>query len=307
MIPNWRSYLAPKHWTTWLVVGLFKLISWLPFRWQMSLGKLIGAIAHRTMKSRRKIVERNLEICFPALDASEQAELVKQHFDHLGKMLVETCLAWWASDQFLYSKTTFHGVEHVQTAIDSGKGILCLTAHMGPIDLGGRLITRDCPRAAASYRPDLKRPLITDWLHYARTNYSGISALSRDDIKGMLRHLKAGNTLWYGPDQDIIGGSYVFVPFFGQQTNTTMAISKLAGRTDSVILPYHAIRKEENGDIRYEIHFEAPWTDAKTSDELTIATRYNAMVERWATANPAQYYWVHKRFKTRPEGESSLY
>lgn len=294
-------FLAPRYWPTWLGVGLLRLLCLLPVPVVARLGEGIGWLAGRLWQKRRYVVRVNLRLCFPELEGAALERAVDDHFRALGAGIFEACLAWWASDRRLRRHGEVVGLEHLDAAMAGGTGVLLLTGHFTTLELGARFIAmhRDFH---AMYRP-LNNGLIDYFMHHWRQARSGLPALPREDLRALVKALRAGRAIWYGPDQTLDFRHSVFVPFFGVPALTITATSRLAQMGRAKVVPYFPQRV--NG--RYRVTFLPALEDFPGPDETSDAARINRVIEQGIRMAPEQYFWVHRRFKWRPPGEKDVY
>ena len=299
-VPWWRI-ANPANWPLLLGLGLLRLLTLLPVGGQQVLGAGLGRGFELLGARRRQVVETNLRLCFPQLDERQRRRLQNDHFAALGCGLLETALAWWGSDTRLRKLVTVDGLEHLAQARASGRGIILLTAHFTHLELGARFMTQ-LHSFHAMYRPH-RNPLYQDIMRHYRERRSGQAAIPQNDIRGTIRALRRGGTVWYAPDHNY-GRQSIFVPFFGVPAYTITATARLAEMSDALVLPYYPIR-ESNG--RYRLIIEPALTQFPSDDVEADTVRVNQLIERWVRQAPEQYYWVHRRFKTRPPGQPRLY
>ena len=292
---DYRAYLAPRWWPTWLLVGLMWSLARLPLRVQWRLGRGIGALLWHLLKRRRHITAVNIRMCFPELSPGEQSDLVKRAFQSNGIGLLELGLAWFRDPRDFLAVTRVHGLEHVEAALARGKGILVLGAHYSSLDLCGTIITQFIE--ADVMQRDHNNPLLNAVMTRARERHYG-AALSARDLRGLLRRLKMNRTVWYATDQDYGRKGIVFAPFFGVPTATITATSRIAERSGCQVLPFSHFRREDGPG--YDIYFHPPLEHFPSGDDLADATQANAALEREIRRHPEQYLWMHRRFKTRP-------
>lgn len=280
-----------------------KLISAWPYSWQLRLGQGIGRLGMRLARSRRRIAEINLAICFPHLSPSQRTALLKEHFAALGIGLFETALAWWGSDEKVSNLVQIEGLEHFDRAMAQGKGVILLTGHFTHLELGARFFSLHRP-FHAMYRPH-KNLLYETIVRQAREHRSRRRTLTRDDIRGMLRALRQGQAVWYAPDQNYGSKHSVFVPFFGEPALTITATSRLAQMSGAPVVPYFPQRLP--GAAGYRLTILPALENFPGEDATADALRINRLIEEWISWIPEQYLWVHRRFKTRPPGCQSVY
>lgn len=299
---NWH-FLAPRNWPIWLGLGLMKLMAALPFPWQLAIGGQTGRWIGKIARRRRRIAEINLDLCFSELSPIQRALLLEEHFAALGIGLFETAMAWWAPDEKLRGLARVEGVEHLQQALDRGKGVILLTGHFTTLELGARFITWHQP-FHAMYRPH-KNPLYEAVMRRERERRSRLPPLAREDLRGLLRAFKRGRAVWYAPDQNHGIRNSVFVPFFDISTCTITATSRLAALSGASVVPYFPRRLP--GTVGYEVVILPALEDFPSGDVTADTRRINELLEQHIRPTPEQYLWVHRRFKTRPPGCPNLY
>lgn len=297
------SLLWPRWWPTWSSLGLVWCLSRLPIDLQLALGESLGRWVSWLVPARRRVVDTNLRLCFPELDTERRNGLVNAHFAALGRGLFETGLAWFASDQRLAPRFAVEGREHLDSALESGQGLLLLTGHFTTLEIGARVL---CTTLAlpfhAMYRP-YDNPVMDFWMHRLREKWSRRPALPRDDIRRLVRALREGQAVWYAPDQTIAPELSVYAPFFGVPALSLTATSRLARMGRARVLPYFP----KHHDGVWTIRFQPVLEDFPAGDEVLDATRINAVIESGIRPALSDYFWIHRRFKKRPKGESKVY
>lgn len=298
-----RHLLMPRQWPAWIGVGFIWLIAHLPFRWLMRLGRLAGRLALHLNPERRRIAATNIALCFPELDPEAQKALVRANLCDVGMMLAEFALGWMGSDRAIARvPVTVDGLEHLEAARAAGRGVLLVGGHFSHLELSARLVSSRIRIAGMYRRMDsevFEFAVLRSRLHYAEAMFD------KDDIRGTVRYLKAGGTLWYAPDQDMRSKDNVFVPFFGVPAATITATHHLARLSNALVIPF--FHRRLPNDSGYAMRLGAPLEDFPSADAALDTARVNAQIERMAREAPEQYLWVHKRFKTRPPGEPKLY
>jgi KDO2-lipid IV(A) lauroyltransferase len=296
-LPPWSSFLAPRFWPTWAGIAALCLTAWLPFRLRMATGNLLGRLTWRFGKERRYITAININLCFPALSAAEQAALVQRCFIESGIGLIETATGWVRPPAHFLDRLVLMGTEHLAAALARQRGVLMLGAHYSTLDFGANLLSVHYP-FAVTYRPH-KNPLFDAFMLRGRLrNCNGV--FDRHDIRGALRHLKRGKILWYAPDQDYGPEQAVFVPFFGHTAATITAASRFAAFNQS---PVVLVRQQRIQGGRYVLEFTPLSPPLPSGDDARDACLINAALERAIRVEPAQYLWMHKRFKTQQHGK----
>ncbi len=302
MIKDWKAFLSPRWWGIWCWVGLLRLLVMLPHGWQMKVGVFFGLLLYHLLPSRRRVTETNIRLCFPELDAQQQADLVKASYLSNGKGVLETAMAWWADPEPLHRMTEVKGLENLQAALAEGRGVILLGAHFSGLDLGALLFSR-YGIAETVYRPN-DNPLMDRIISAGRMR-SLHKVIDRSDTRAMVRCMKANHCLWYAPDQDYGPIHAVYAPFFGVQAATITATSRIAKIKNSPVLMLGQYRKPD--DSGYILDISAPVQGYPTGDDVADATLINLVIETAIRKYPEQYLWMHKRFKTQPEGKNTLY
>jgi lipid A biosynthesis lauroyl (or palmitoleoyl) acyltransferase len=297
------ALLHPRHWLTWCGIVLLWLIVQLPYPLIYRLGCGLGRLALRFMSRRAKIADRNLELCFPQMSEQERRRKVVENFESVGMGVMETGMAWFWSDRRVQRWTDASGVEYLRELQAQKRGILLIGIHFLTLELGARMFGLSAPGIGV-YRPN-DNPLI-DWLQTWGRMRSNKSMLDRKDLKGMIRALKSGEVIWYAPDHDYGPRSSVFVPFFAvEQAATTSGTWTLARLSQACVVPFVPRRKP--GGKGYELKILKPECSPPLEDTETTAAWMNKIVEECILMAPEQYMWLHRRFKTRPEGAAPLY
>jgi KDO2-lipid IV(A) lauroyltransferase len=285
-----------------LIVGLGWLLARLPLRAVIGLGRAIGRAGYHLASSRRHIAEVNLNLCFAELNEAEQRELARQTFQHVAVGALETTLSWLNPRRDLNDRIELNGVEHLQKAQALGRGVVLIGGHFTALDIFSQAFAAAVD-IDVMYREN-KNP-VWEWLQVAgrRRYFAGV--IERSDTRQILRRLKAGRTVWYAPDQDYGPRHSVFAPFFGVQAASITATSRLARFNNSPVLFMTHFRNWDT--LTWTATFSPMIEGFPSDDEVADTTLINTLIERAVRQHPAQYLWIHRRFKTRPEGEAKLY
>ncbi|WMY95323.1 MAG: kdo(2)-lipid IV(A) palmitoleoyltransferase (plasmid) [Arsenophonus sp.] len=295
--------LHPRYWLTWMgLVVLFFLVQ-LPYPILIKVGFAIGKLSKFFLKRREKITRRNIELCFPLMSLDKKKKLVKDTFSSLGMALVETGIAWFWSDNRIRTLFSVKGISNLQQAISENRGVMVIGVHFMSLELGGR-ITGLCQPMMAMYRPHNNR--VIEWIQTKCRMRSNKAMIKKKHLRIMIKALKNGEIVWFAPDQDYGPNGSVFAPLFGVKqaatTNGTFVVAKLA---QPVILTIVLIRNKKNDG--YHLIIGSALTDYPKKDKIAAATYMNKILENEILRAPEQYLWLHRRFKTRPEDENSLY
>ncbi|MBO1270882.1 MULTISPECIES: LpxL/LpxP family Kdo(2)-lipid IV(A) lauroyl/palmitoleoyl acyltransferase [Shewanella] len=296
--------LHPRYWLLWLGIGVAKLTSMLPMRWQMALGAAIGRLAMKLAGSRVDTARRNLELCFPEKSAAQQQQLLQRNFEETGKAIFDTINAWWWSDARIQQHMQIKGQEYVQQTLDVGQGVILFAVHCLPLEMGARIFGQFNPGVGV-YRPH-NNPLM-EYLQVRGRLRSNKALIPKRDLRQMVRCLRNPDVIWYTADQDFGRSSAVFIPFFAVKDAATITGgTTLAKLGKARVLPFFVERNAD--DAGYTIEIKAPLENFPGENELQDAIRGNHIIEELIGRNIPQYMWLHRRFKTRPEPtDPSLY
>lgn len=295
-------FLLPRYWGTLFIIVLMYLLSLLPFKAQLVLGRCIGRLAMRIMKKRQVTIRRNLELCFPSMAENERDAILNANIENSGIALFETAMAWFWSDKRVNRHVTIKGMEHIQALEKDGKGVLMLAVHSMNLELGARAFGIK-KSGSGVYRPN-NNPCF-DYFQYKGRSRSNRTLIDRKNVRGMLETLNSGHRVWYAPDHDYGTRRSTFAPLFAvKNACTTTGTSLLVDATDCAIVPFTMVR-EDNG--QYTLTIREPVDGFPKNDPENAAIFINKIVEESIMASPGQYMWLHRRFKTRPQGEECLY
>ncbi|HJU08268.1 MAG TPA: LpxL/LpxP family Kdo(2)-lipid IV(A) lauroyl/palmitoleoyl acyltransferase [Rhodanobacteraceae bacterium] len=296
------SLLMPQNWPAWLGVAALKSLLLLPYGLILRAGAAFGTLMAPLLRERRRIVARNLAVCFPAMDDAARAKLREAALRDMGVMLGEFALGWLASDRKLDRlRVNIEGMEHLHALREQGRGALLVGGHFSHLELCARLISRRLRIAGMYRRMDSQ---VFEWLVLrARLDYAD-AMFDKDELRATVKYMKRGGFVWYAPDQDMRGKDSVFAPFFGIPASTITATHHLARLSGAAVVPFFHRRLADGG---YALRLEAPLENFPTTDVVADTARINALIERMVLEAPEQYLWSHKRFKTRPPGVSPVY
>jgi len=290
-----HSIYSPLVWPTWIGLGLLRLISrFMPYALTLKLGCLIGRLIYRLAPRRRHIAAVNLRICFPDKSEAERALLLRDHFESLGIGILMIGFAWWAGDAKLKPLVEIEGLEHLRGSLARGKGVILLSAHFTELEITGRLLSLFQP-IAVMYRPN-ENPVI-EWAFSRNRRQRFEAAIPRNDIRQVVRTLRQNLPVWYAPDQSFKGRNSTLAPFFGEPAGTNTATSRLAKISQAEVILFSGYRKPGGDGYRLIIH--PPLSGFPSEDIQQDATHINGLIEQAIAYAPAQYLWIHRRFKKR--------
>ncbi|WP_369789112.1 kdo(2)-lipid IV(A) palmitoleoyltransferase [Rouxiella sp. WC2420] len=298
-----KSFLRPRYWLTWFGLGVLFLLVQLPYPVLYRLGVWLGRTSMRFLKRRVSITRRNLELCFPDMPSDVIEQKIVKNFESLGMGLLETGMAWFWSDTRVKRWFEVSGLNHLKMAQQGNQGVLVIGVHFMSLELGGRAMGL-CQPMMAMYRPHNNKAMefVQTWGRLR----SNKAMLDRKDLRGMVHALKKGEAVWFAPDQDYGPRGSVFAPLFAvDQAATTSGTFMLARLAKPALVSVVLIRKDKGAG--YDLVIQPALTGYPIDDELAAAAYMNRVVEKEIMRAPEQYLWLHRRFKTRPEGAPSLY
>ncbi|MCC6076969.1 lipid A biosynthesis lauroyl acyltransferase [Pseudomonas sp. GCM10022188] len=303
--PRFRAaFLHPRFWPLWLGLALLWLVVQLPYAWLLGLGRGLGALMLMGARSRRQIAARNLELCFPELSAAERARLLRDNFASNGIAFFEMAMSWWWPRARLARLAHIEGLEHLQAAQRDGQGVILMSLHFTTLEIGAALLGQR-HTIDGMYR-EHDNPLFDYIQRRGRERHNlDATAIEREDVRAMLKVLRAGRAIWYAPDQDYGRKQSIFVPLFGVPAATVTATTKFARLGKARVVPFTQQRLADGSGYRLVVH--PPLEDFPGDSEEADCLRINQWIEQVVRDCPEQYLWAHRRFKTRPEGEASLY
>ncbi|NHB97041.1 Kdo(2)-lipid IV(A) acyltransferase [Photorhabdus stackebrandtii] len=298
-----RSLLHPRYWLTWFGISLLYLLVLLPYPIIYWIGTRLGRFSMRFLKKRARIAERNLELCFPDMPQEKRSELLIKNFESVGMGVFETGMAWFWPDWRVERWFKVTGRENIQKIQARKQGIIVIGIHFLTLELGARILGLLNPGIGV-YRPN-DNPVM-DWLQTWGRLRSNKYMLDRKDVKGMIRCLKNGEIVWYAPDHDYGPRNSVFAPLFAvEHAATTTGTSILVRLSDPAMIPFTPLRLPDGKG--YELIIQPAVDGFPKDDEVKAAAFMNKVVEQEILQAPDQYMWLHRRFKTRPDGQPSLY
>ena len=268
--------------------------------------RVIGWVAPRLARSRAQIVRTNLALAFPEVSAKERERLLREHFHLLAQSLVDRGLCWFGPPEAVLETVEITGLEHLDELLKAQRRIILLAPHFIGLDAAATRLTLFLKESATMYTR--QSDVVVDQLvREGRGRFNTVHLVSRHDgVRGLIRQLRNGVPIYYLPDMDWGMSGAAFVPFFGVQAATLLTTAQIARNFDAAVVPIMSRLNADTG--KYHVTVMPPLEDFPGDEELMQATaRINELIEAWVRPEPAQYYWVHRRYKTRPEGEARFY
>ena len=288
---------------TRLTLALMWLLHWLPLPLLAACGRLFGRLLHAFGRHRRHVSLTNLGLCFPQQTPEEKSALARRHFAAFGRSFLERGLLWWAPPARIRRLVKIEGMERL--AAQKGKPVILLVPHFVGLDMGWTRLALELDMV--SIYANQKNLLFNAALYRGRLRFGGSELFSRQEgTRKAIKAMKAGRPFYYLPDMDYGERDTIFVPFFGVPAATITGLSRLARMTGATVLPV-VTRMSTAGDCSYVVEIGAPWADYPGASIEADTRRMNAFVEAEILKMPEQYFWLHRRFKTRPPGEKRPY
>ena len=287
--------IAPLEW-------LAAAIARLPQRLLLALGSGLTFLLWPLLGKRRRYARINLALCFPQLEDAQRSRLLRDNLRATVTGALELLRAWYAPSTALVGLAQVEGLEHLQAATASGRGVLLFGGHFTHSELAARLLAEASGQPVHVMVRRNNHRCLEDMFERARRRaFAG--TVAKKDVRGLLKTLSRGGVVAYSADQNF-NYQHAFVPFFGVPAATLVATPELAERGNAVVLPFWFHRDAEG---KYRLRIEPQWSGWPSGDPETDAARYMHELEQVVRQHPEQYLWVHRRFKTRPAGEASVY
>lgn len=296
--------MSGAHLGARLALALLWLVHLLPFAVQAALGRAVGLLLFRLAGSRRRIALRNLQLCLPELDEARRTAIAREHFQWLARSLLERGLLWYAPVGRI--KPLIHIEGDVGLADRSERPVMWLVPHFVALDVAGASTQLFQKRQVGSIYQRQSNAVFDAAVRRGRLRFNQGEVFSRHETaRPLMRAIRKGYAFFNLPDMDFGPRDAAFVPFFGVSAATLLAPSRMARAMNMIVQP--VIGEILPGGQGYRVRFLPAWTDYPSDDDEADARRMNAWIEEEVRRNPAQYLWVHRRFKTRPQGEPSFY
>lgn len=276
------------------------LLHWLPLPWLASCGRWLGRMFQRFGKHRRHIVRVNVDLCFPKFSPEQKSALARRHFEAFGRSFLERGLLWWASPERIRKTVQLDGLERLNAVGD--RPVILLAPHFVGLDMGWTRLAME--RDMVTIYAHQTNPVFDTRLRAGRLRFGQSELLARQEgTRRVIKAMKAGKPFYYLPDMDYGKRDILFVPFFGVPAATITGLSRLARMTGALVLPV-ITRMTEAG---YIVEIGEPWPGYPGESIEIDTVRMNAFLEAEILKIPEQYFWLHRRFKTRPPGEKRPY
>ena len=283
-----------------LLVGFLWLLHWLPLPALRGLGWILGKTLYALGRERRSVALINLRLCFPEKTEAEREALARQHFIAFSRAILDRTLGWWASKERLQRMIRVKGEEHL--IVPEGTSLIVLSPHFVGLDAAATRLTMLA--AGCTVYSKQKNPVFDKVLFDGRHRFQRCLLLSRQDgMRKVIKAMKQGLPFYYLPDMDFGPEDSIFVPFFGVQAATIPGVSRLSRLTGARVIAC-ITRQVADG---YEVEITPAWDNFPGESVEADTELVNRFIETQVLRMPEQYFWLHKRFKTRPPGEQRFY
>jgi Kdo2-lipid IVA lauroyltransferase/acyltransferase len=274
------------------------LIHFLPFRVIVWIGNGVGLLFYLLGAERRKVGAVNLRLCFPDMSEAERKKILRNHFMMFGRGFIERSILWWGSAEYISRLIRVEGAEHFEANKD--KPTILLVPHFVGMDTGGQWIAQHSDTVCMYAKQ--KNAYLSDLIQQKRARFGHQRLYSRQEgLRPIIKGLRDGHPFIYPPDQDQGVRDGAFIPFFGVPAATMTSVPRIAKMTGAKVVP--AITRVLPGNAGYVLTFYPPWENYPTGDDIADTRYMNEFIEQRVLEMPEQYFWLHKRFKTRPPGE----
>jgi KDO2-lipid IV(A) lauroyltransferase len=287
-----------------LFYALMGFLAMWPLRWLRVLGHGLGWLLWALARSRRHIVHTNLKLCFSEKSAAEIDALTRAHFVNFAQSLLDRAWLWHAPLEKVKSRLTWVGSDNAFALLATDQARIIFAPHFVGLDAGGLALTLRASKPVSFIFVPQHSKLMDEWVNRGRQRFGNVKPyFKREGVKQIMTGLRQGEMLHLSPDMDFGPEESIFVNFMGVNAATVPSLPRFArlGRAPVLTL---VTRMNQHG---YELTLSDAWPDFPSEDLAADTLRMNRDLETAIRLSPAQYYWVHKRFKTRPEGEASVY
>lgn len=285
-----------------VLLGVMWLLHWLPLPILGRLGEAIGTLLFATVRSRRRIAMTNLRLCLPDLSEAERKTLARKHFQAYARSVLERGILWWATEERL--KRLIAIEPHVPLDIIQSVPTILLCPHFVCLDVAGVAVMLESTLCSIYTRQ--KNRAFDEALRKGRSRFRPVRLFSRGEgVKPIIRAMREGLPFFMLPDMDFGEKDAEFTPFFGVPAATLTAPARIAAATGAKVVP--VIATFQPNYQGWKVRFYPPWESYPGTDMAAATRRMNAFIEERALEAPSEYFWAHKRFKTRPPGVPSVY
>ncbi|TWO70471.1 lipid A biosynthesis acyltransferase [Caenimonas sedimenti] len=284
-----------------LGILFMRLIAPLPLPWVRAFGHAVGLLLYLVVVPRRKVVDVNLRLCFPQWSEAERRAVARQVFVNVAQAWFDRAWLWHADTETVRSRLMVTGAVN---EMDGKEPVILFCPHFVGLDAGVTAVTQQIPRSVIGIYTRQSDPVIDAWVLRGRFRFGDARPVSRaEGVRDIVSVVRKGGVLYLLPDMNFGPEESIFVPFYGVQAATVPSLSRFARLCRAKVVPL-ITRMTPSG---YEVRLLPAWTGFPSEDPEADTALMNRRLESYVDEMPSQYYWVHKRFKTRPEGEPGVY
>ena len=283
-----------------LAIAVLWVLHWLPTPVLAGLGQVLGAVGYLLARERRRVGLINLRLCFPQLSPLARRRIILRHCQHLVQSILEYGVVWWASPTRLRRLVTLKNVHYLHEQAEHNT--IVLYPHFVAFELCALRLNLE--QRLVSVYSNQKNPVLNAQIYQGRNRFDNAKIVSRQEgLRSIIKAMRDHTPFLYLPDQDFGPRDSVFVKFFAEDAATITGLSRIAGLAKAKVVPAVARRV----GFHYELEFFPAWEDFPSDDLEADTRRMNAFIEQRVLEQPEQYFWLHKRFKTRPQGQPRFY
>ncbi len=304
-LPGKQSFSSPRYWPSWVGYAFLRTVALFPLPLVWALGGAIGELFYLLHAERRYITQVNLRLCFPELDDRTRSTIARRHFREFMRASLTVPIAWWGSVSRINRLVRCRNCHYLDDAMSAGRRIILLAPHFVGMEIGGIYLASSRHSRFANLYKRPKNPLLDYLISQRRRRFGGVLIERMEGLRPAIRSIKRGLVFYYLPDQDQGSHGAVFAPFFGVPAATLTSLGRLAAITSAIVIP--CFTRQLPYGRGYEVIFRPPLDNFPSGDETADARRMNQEIEAGVREMAEQYFWVHRRFKTRPPCSPQLY
>lgn len=283
-----------------LGILFMRAIAPLPLPWVRAMGRWLGLFLHAVVASRRKVVDTNLRLCFPQWSDEERRRVAREVFVHVAQSFLDRAWLWHADPGVVRRRVVLTGAVR---ELGGSEPTIIFAPHFVGLDAGVTGLTQQLTRRMTGIYTRQSNPVVDAWVLQGRHRFGGVPMSREQGVRDLVASLRAGDLLYLLPDMNFGPEESIFVPFYGVQAATVPSLSRFARLGRARVVPV-VTRLTPTG---YEVKVMEAWPGYPTKDLEADTALMNLRLQEYIAAMPSQYYWVHKRFKTRPPGEPGVY
>ena len=297
-----KEFLRIRYIYLWIIWYFLKIAIYIPYRFQILFGKILGKVIMLLAKKHLNIVRKNISTCFPEISDKNKRSLIDKHFESVGISFFEISIAWFASLKKVKKIVKVNGIENLNNALNKGNGVILFTAHFTCLEIAGAILEEICPNSNCMYNPQ-KNKMVDMMIKSGRTRFAK-NQIPKNNIRLMLKTLKNNEVVVYLADHVYKGSNSELIPFFGEPALTNTATTKIAKISKATILPYFIRRSDNHG---YIVDIFPELDNFPSEDHIKDTSRLVNQLEKYIRISPDQYVWNYKRFRDRPKKFADIY